>query len=285
MGFYSPLRYPGGKRKLAPYIQKVINTNKIVGGSYVEPYAGGAGIALYLLFSNVVTNIYINDISVPIYSFWKSVLQQTEAFCALIEKTAITISEWRSQKAVLDDLINHTSLQIGFATFFLNRTNYSGILRGGVIGGQEQSGTYKIDARFNKPNLIQRINRIADLSNNIHISNLDASDFISNTIPDISKNSLTFFDPPYYLKGKKLYEDYYSHNDHKNIAKLISNEVDHPWVISYDNVPEISEFYSDFRNTTYSLYYNANNRVLGSEIMFFCDSITIPKLVKVTPIH
>lgn len=276
MAFYSPLRYPGGKRRLSNYMKLILRLNGLMDGCYIEPYAGGSGVALSLLFSEYVSEVYINDISDSVYAFWYSVLNYTDELCALIDKTEISIDEWNRQK-IIQHKDNVTILELGFSTFFLNRTNRSGILLGGVIGGIEQSGVYKIDARFNKDNLVQRIRRIARFKSRIHLYNRDAAVFIEDISPLLPEKALIYLDPPYYEKGKGLYEDYYEHKDHQNLSEIIS-ELENNWIISYDNSPIIQDFYKGFRSISYGLSYSVSERYRGTEIMFFCNDLIIPEV-------
>ncbi|HDR1882284.1 TPA: DNA adenine methylase, partial [Pasteurella multocida] len=253
----TPLRYPGGKAKFAPVIKQIIEKNNL-SGHYVEPYAGGAGVALDLLFSGYCSDIHINDLDLAIYNFWLAITKHNAEFIHLIEKTPVTIEEWHKQKQCLTN--NKLSpLENGFATFFLNRTNRSGILKAGVIGGLEQSGNYKLDCRFNKRELIRRIERIGQLSEHIHVYNQDALvllDQIDNIVPT---NSLIYLDPPYYVKGQGLYRNFYKHDDHVAISQKLAN-VKIPWIVSYDNHPAIKELYQEYKQTDYILNYSANNK-------------------------
>ena len=143
--FYSPLRYPGGKGKILSFMIDLIKLNKLENIEYVEPYVGGAAVALGLLLNNMVSKIYINDSDKAIYAFWDSVLNYTDEFIQKIEKTPITVEEWRIQKSIYNNIEQHSDLDIGFSAFFLNRCNRSGVLKGGIIGGYEQNGKWKID--------------------------------------------------------------------------------------------------------------------------------------------
>lgn len=277
MTFYSPLRYPGGKRKLSNYLKLIFSLNDLLDGVYIEPYAGGAGIALSLLFDEYARSIYINDLSKPIYSFWYSVLNHTKELCDLIRLTEITVDEWHRQKEVQFNSDSSSVIELGFSTFFLNRTNRSGILKGGVIGGVNQNSKYSIDARFNKVELIKRIKRISRYKSRIFLSNEDACVFIGKFKSNMPEKGLFYFDPPYYVKGKGLYEDYYEHKDHLNIAEQIK-DFDFNWIVSYDNSPVIKSFYKDFRHITYSLNYSIGTRYEGSEVMFFSDNLTVPDI-------
>ncbi|MCK7244972.1 DNA adenine methylase [Enterobacter asburiae] len=276
MRFTTPLRYPGGKGKLTNYILKLIDINGLSGCDYVEPYAGGAGVAINLLLADRATNVHLNDLNTAIYCFWHSILEETERFCSLIESTPVTMVEWYKNKDIIANQANYSALEIGFATFFLNRTNRSGILLGGVIGGKEQSGKWKLDARFNKSDLINRIKIIASKKANIHIYNQDAKLFLDNVVSKFKKDTLIYLDPPYYVKGKGLYQNHYGHEDHLSIAKTIKQNNMHPWIVSYDNTEEINDMYSGLRKVEYGINYSAQSRYQGPEVIFFCDSITIP---------
>ncbi|MBA4376630.1 MAG: DNA methyltransferase [Anaerolinea sp.] len=275
MPFLTPLRYPGGKGKLANFMKLVFRDNIILDAPYVEPFAGGAGVAIALLFDEFTSHIYINDINRSIYAFWHSVLNDTDALCQLIHDTPVTIEEWESQQSVQQSADQATTLELGFSTFFLNRTNRSGIIAGGVIGGKKQDGPYKLDARFNRKNLISRIQRIARFSNRISIFNMDAAQFIRDVSPRISNNALVYLDPPYYVKGQGLYQNYYEHDDHLEIARLVAGISQH-WIVSYDNTPQIQAMYNGFRQIIYNLNYSAGQRYKGSEVMFFSDRLVIP---------
>ena len=236
MEFLSPLRYPGGKAKVADFVRCLIEKNALLDGTYVEPYVGGGSVALSLLFNEYVKDIYINDKDIAIYAFWHSVLHEPETLCKLIKDTPVTVETWFKLRDYQDKTDNVDLLHLGFSTFFLNRTNRSGILKAGVIGGYEQTGNYKIDARFNKEDLIKRIERIADYSDRIHLTNEDAVTLVQRLKKELPYNTLFYLDPPYYIKGKGLYLNYYNDNDHQNIANSISDFREHKWIISYDNV-------------------------------------------------
>ena len=193
---YSPLRYPGGKTKIAPLVNAIMEKAGIEKGTYIEPFAGGCGVALALLLSNKVDNVVINDMDTSIYAFWYAILNHTDEFIKLINETQVTIEEWYKQKKIfLKNDVNNL-LELGFATFFLNRTNRSGILKAGPIGGYNQTGNYLIDARFNKDNLIKRIERIGQYRDKISLFNLEIKDFIKVVLPKYKSNAFVYFDPP-----------------------------------------------------------------------------------------
>lgn len=267
---YSPLRYPGGKSKIAPFVSLLIGKSNLDECTYVEPFAGGAGVALSLLFDGTVTNIVINDYDKAIYSMWKAILEETEAFINLVQTAPLTIDEWRKQKQIYDNQNKKYSLELGFATFYLNRTNRSGILAAGPIGGYKQTGNYLMDARYNREVLIKRIKKIAEYKSHIHLYNKDIESFIKNYLPKYQHNAFVYFDPPYYNKGEELYKNFFIHEDHKRISKLIK-KLDCYWMVTYDDVDAICELYNDFECKQFDLTYSVANSGKKSEIMFLSD--------------
>jgi DNA adenine methylase len=280
MKFYSPLRYPGGKGKVADYFKQVYKHNLLYGGTYVEPYAGGACVGLSLLFNEYASRIIINDIDKSIYSFWHSVLNNTEKLCKLIRDTPVTISSWEKQKLIQKNKKKCGLLSLGFSTFFLNRTNRSGIIRGGVIGGRQQNGKWKIDARYNKADLINRIEKIAEYKDKIELYNQDAIQLVRSLKKRFSSKVLFYFDPPYYVKGKDLYLNFYQDKDHKQIADEIGRLKKQKWIITYDSVQVIKQLYKNYRKIGFNLTYSAAKPNMGHEIMIFSDNLFIPKWIR-----
>lgn len=276
MRYSTPLRYPGGKGKLANFVSLLMRDNNLLDGHYVEPFAGGAGIALSLLFHEIAIHIHINDLNRSVFSFWHSVLYETEPLCRMISDSPVTIEQWRAQRLVQANPENHSLLELGFSTFYLNRTNRSGIIKAGVIGGLDQTGNYKIDARFNKPALIDRIKLVSRYSNRISIYNEDATNFLLSTVSGLPDNTLVYLDPPYYVKGKELYENHFCHQDHQNLSKVVKESIRQNWIVSYDFVPEIAGLYCEYRQIDYLLNYSAADKYKGSELMVFDDNLEIP---------
>jgi DNA adenine methylase len=271
---FSPLRYPGGKGKLAPYIKTLIKRNGLLDCHYVEPYCGGAAVALELLFHEYVSHIHINDLSKPVYAFWKSVLTHTDQLCRLVRDTPLTVKSWDKQKRILANQADFGTPLIGFAAFFLNRTNRSGIFNGGIIGGRDQTGHWKIDARFNREELIFRIESIAKMRDRVTLTRMDALKFLSTRAEQWPAKTLIYLDPPYYVKGRHLYYDFYQPNDHDQIHSLLVGSLrSNKWVVSYDDVPSICKLYSDCRGFSYSVRYSSTRACEGSEVMFFSDAM------------
>lgn len=276
--FYSPLRYPGGKGKLTPFIAMMIEEYGHKGGTYIEPFAGGAGVAIELLEKGIVSQIVINDLDKGIYSFWRAILTETDKFIETIRSIDINMTEWYREKEICLNQNQKYSFELGFATFFMNRTNRSGIIKGGVIGGKDQAGTWTLDARFNKDNLIERIQKISNLRNRIHIYNKDIESFLMNYVPKYEDNAFIYFDPPYFGKGKQLYLNFFNYEDHVRIEKLISEHVNCDWIITYDDVEDIERIYSEYNIRRFELNYSVADKRKASEIMIFKNQHMIPTI-------
>jgi DNA adenine methylase len=275
---YSPLRYPGGKARFAPFIANLMDINCLRNGHYLEPYAGGAGVALELLFHGMAAHIHINDLDPAIFDFWQAVTTVPDELLRLLHDTPVNIEQWLYWRSVLRREIQVNLAERGFATLFMNRTNRSGVLKGGVIGGLKQDGAYKMDARMNKNNITSRIERVALHASCISIYQEDAFSLLSRCKEFLPKNSLIYLDPPYYVKGQGLYRNFYEHEDHVKIADLLQKKsFARPWAVSYDNVTEIQTMYESSRSFTYGLNYTAQVRYIGSEVMFFKSGLTIPE--------
>lgn len=273
----TPLRYPGGKSRLAPFFSHILKANRISDCTYVEPFAGGAGAAIRLLRKEYVRMVYLNDIDPGIYAFWHAVLFDTESLCSLVNRIPLTMETWHEQREIASHPEQVSSLELGFAVLFLNRTNRSGIVSGGVIGGKNQSGAWKLDARFNRDGLIEKIRRVASYKSRIKLFSMDAQRFLADVVARCRQQTFVYLDPPYYEKGQSLYVNHYKHNDHVSLSHTLEGLEGRPWVVSYDNVAPIREVYSTRPFITYGINYSAADRYEGKEIMFFGPTIaTIP---------
>lgn len=270
----SPLRYPGGKTKLYKYVRDIIQINGMIGETYIEPFAGGAGLALKLLLNNDVKRIIINDFDPAIYAFWNCVLHHTEQLCNFVLTIPLTLDEWDIQHEIYTHQAEHSQIEIAQAVLFLNRTNVSGVITGGMIGGRNQTGKYKIDARFNREKIVQKIKTIASVSNRIQLYNLDVIDFIDQVLPHYYKVFINF-DPPYVEKGGQLYKNFFTEDDHRNLRNHIS-KCRRKWIVTYDVCDLVSDLYSKFNGGLLDIYYSANGAKKAKEYIFFSKNLMIP---------
>lgn len=266
----TPLRYPGSKNKIRGYLQHLVEVNGTK--TYIEPYVGGGSVAMWLLLDGVVDKVVINDFDRSVYAFWHSVFFNTDVLVDKIRRTSITIDEWHKQRRILNEGTENL-VDLGFAMFFCNRTNRSGILTAGVIGGLEQKGTYKLDCRFNKEKLIKMIEELSLYKGRVEVHNKDAVELLTSGKYDL-KDALIFLDPPYFDKGRRLYVKSYTTKCHDGLAKVLKGSLQSAkWVLTYDNVLDISRLYEGVDSLEFCLHYSANKRVVGTEIMYFSNNL------------
>lgn len=275
--YISPLRYPGGKARMAPYLAQLIRSQPTRPSSYAEPFAGGAGAAVKLLVDETVKSIHINDLAPGVAAFWRSVFFNTDALVTLVKGASVTVAEWHRQRAIFDDPADSDDVTLGFATFFLNRTNRSGILTARPIGGLDQTGNWKIDARFNREDLARRISVLGEYRRRVSVTQLDAKDFMS-TIENLGSSLLTYVDPPYIVQGEDLYLDSLSYEDHAALAEYLST-TSVPWLLTYDTAEQVTaELYKGFRAAQFSISHTAQKQHVGSEYIVFSNQLLVPSL-------
>lgn len=275
---HSPLRYPGGKAVLSDFLADVIALNDLQDGVYVEPYAGGAGAALTLLFGEHVQRIVLNDADPCVYAFWNAVLNRKDDFIRRLIETPVTIDEWQRQRDIYRNQHRHSRIKVAFASFYLNRCNRSGIMvNGGPIGGFDQIGKWKLDARYNREELIRRIEKIHLYRDRIEIHNLDALEFLTDVVGrgDNVDETLAYLDPPYYVKGSELYLNHYRADDHAQLASFIKKQTGYRWLMTYDNVREIHDLYNGCNTAQFNLRYSAHTSRLGSELLIWSSDLSV----------
>ena len=281
---YTPLRYPGGKTQLSKFVQHTIEINHMVSPIYCEPFCGGAGVAVDLLLGRKVDSIILNDFDICIYSVWNAILNDTDHLLQRIHDTPINMDVWHAQRRIYEELkvADEYSIELAFATFFLNRTNMSGIITGGPIGGLMQKGTYKLDCRYNKESLKKKILDIAAAHEHIQLYHMDAADLIRTILVHQDPERLfVFFDPPYYQQGKNLYKNAFNHDGHVALSDAIREMNAFKWILTYDNHQRIQEIYQDMFPMWYSLRYAANKKRHEQELFLHGPEITVESYDKV----
>ncbi|AVT39138.1 DNA methyltransferase [Plantactinospora sp. BB1] len=269
----SPLRYPGGKGSLFSRLRTLIRANRPRNAIYVEPYAGGAGAALALLASGEVKRIVINDLDPAVFAFWQAVTAEPKGFSALLKQAVLTVDEWERQKEIYLTASRDNYLELGFATFYLNRTNRSGVLNGGPIGGKDQTGNYKIDARFNKETLAERLRIISLYARHIAVSNSDGIEVIEEYCAE--RNGFIYADPPYFDKAGSLYLNSFDQEAHAKLADCLNERADQMWVLTYDNVPDVGRLYNNRRREVFALNYSAHRVMKANEVMVYSDLVNL----------
>ena len=260
---YTPVRYPGGKTKIYPLVKSLIEINGLNNTVYCEAFAGGAGLACKLLLQNDISNIVINDFDRAVFCMWDAIVNHSDDLCAYIDDVDLSITTWLKCREVYQNQSEYDDFDLGKAAFFLNRTNVSGILSGGVIGGIEQKGRYLIDARFNREGLKNKIRALGRRRDDIDIHMEDAEDFI-HTISEDVENPFAYFDPPYVQKGPGLYRSSFDEKKHRSLAAAIKS-CEFSWFATYDADDLVDELYNGFVRDTIVLGYSAHSAGQGEE--------------------
>lgn len=271
----SPLRYPGGKAAMSGLLRQLRIMNSLGAHAIAEPFAGGAGASLSLLFQEETPKIHLNDADPAIFDFWWTITNRSKPFLDMLDLVPIDMVEWRRQREIYRHDKTASRLRRGFSAFYLNRCNRSGIIiNGGPIGGVEQSGQWKINARFNKPDLRRRCEKVAEYRERIAVSGMDAIDFIDSC--DL-KSTLFFIDPPYFAKGSLLYLNLLNADYHSTLAAKLRDMSDAAWVVTYDDCEEIRDLYKDWANIRpFALRYAAAERRNGREILITPKWLNVP---------
>lgn len=279
----SPLRYPGGKAGLSPFLTDVLDLNDLRGVTYFEPYAGGAGAALALLADKVVSHIHINDADWRIYSFWKSVLEDSDWFVGQIMSAGLDLPEWHHHREVCLNPSNHSGREVGFAAFYMNRCNRSGVLGGGPIGGYEQKGEWRLDVRFTKEALADRVIQIGKVKDEISVSNYDAVEFLKLRLPKGNgrKSAFVYLDPPYVVKGQRLYMNSYEPGDHDEIARYVGAQKLLPWVMSYDDATLVRKLYQDQQIGFLPINYSLQEKRSTNELVIAPHRVRLPRTLRI----
>lgn len=274
---YTPIRYPGGKSKIYPVVERIIDESGLAGCTYAEAFCGGAGLAVKLLLMGKVSRVILNDLDPAVYSMWVAIVRHPVELCRFLSETAPTIDEWERQHEVLTSS-DEPSAELGMAALFLNRTNRSGILRGGPIGGRGQAGKWDVGARYNPRTLCSKIERISARAEDIELHNLDATDFIGQVLDPVSRREeklLANFDPPYVEKGPELYKNSFRDADHRSLAARISS-CRFPWIVTYDAVPLVDQMYAKFDRYELEVGYSAASVRRAKETLVAGPGIKVP---------
>ena len=271
---YTPIRYPGGKTKLYPEIKAILESNDLLGHPYAELFAGGAGLAIKLLLKGDVSSIVINDYDRAVYCMWDAVVNHAEDLCEFIDSAVLDVETWKAMRAVYRNSDDVGDFELGKAAFYLNRTNVSGILSGGVIGGLKQAGNYKMDVRFNRETLKKKVMDIAARRGDIEVTRLDAEDFIDDRMSD--SELFAYLDPPYVQKGPGLYRSAFDEAKHRSLARKVG-DARSKWVVTYDADDLIDDIYGNYERGDLEIGYTANVKTVGKEKIILGPGLKWPE--------
>jgi len=214
--------------------------------------------------------VVINDLDPAIHAFWQYLVRSPDELIDRVLTTPLDVDEWRRQKEIYSSGQADADA-LGFATFFLNRTNRSGVLNGGPIGGLDQTGNYKIDARFMRDKLADRIRLLKLYAPNITVCCKDGVDVISEYAG--RPGTFIYADPPYFEKAGSLYMNSFRAEDHESLAQTLNAVADASWLLTYDNVQAVHRLYPERRRQLFELYYSANGASRASEIAVSSDAM------------
>ncbi len=260
---------------MAGLLAEIRRINGLGDRAVAEPFAGGAGAALTLLFLEETHEIYINDADPSIYSFWWTLVNRPEPFLTMVSETRVSMAEWRRQRDIYRSRGRVSRLRRGFAAFFLNRCNRSGIImNGGPIGGVTQKGKWRLDARFTKSELLRRCERVAEYRERIQVSGEDGLQFLERVDPG---TTFFFIDPPYFQKGATLYLNTIDAKYHEDLAARLRTMPDAAWALTYDNCAEVRRLYRGWASVRpFTLRYAASERRCGKEVLVSPKWMRVP---------
>ncbi|MEI7867358.1 MAG: DNA adenine methylase [Candidatus Methylumidiphilus sp.] len=285
----SPLRYPGSKATFLKVVLEFIEVHGLKGREIVEPYAGSGIVSLSLVANNLVSHATLVERDPLLYSFWKAVFEHTDILLSSIEDININMDTWYELRVLLKHKIPENELipDLALACLFFNRTNFSGVLHSGPIGGKDQSSDYKLDCRFNKKDIISRIRQISSLRDGVSVKFGDALEFLQKANIQNHEKRFFYVDPPYFKQGRKLYRYYYKVIDHKRLYDILSVAT-FPWLLSYDKHEFIELLYDGFPQVHQSFRYmsrtpkNENELVVTNMVIPVLDTQYKPSSTSVS---
>ena len=240
----SPLRYPGGKKRLAAYVAETLRVNGLTPEVLVEPFAGGASVALQLAYDGWVDSIVLGEADPLVASFWKIVFNDPDWLVGQVDQLEISVDEWQRVKQSRPRSDRDRAL----ACLYLNRTSFSGILApsAGPIGGLRQSSDYGIDCRFPRETIKRRIRKAATLSDRVlGVVHGSWRETIRRVQALRFRNGEVFYylDPPFFHKADRLYSYFFLEEDHRRLHNRLV-QLKQPWLLSYDAAPEALKMYA-----------------------------------------
>lgn len=272
----SPLRYPGGKRKLAPLIADLISKTRVRPNLFVEPFAGGASVSISLLEADYVDNIALADADPLVASFWETVFSdRADTLADMIYDADVSLDQWKSLKGSE----SAPGIASAFKCLFLNRTSFSGSLhrKAGPIGGMSQMSDYKIGCRFNQGKLAERVLELSRLRHRVRFVRNES---YAKTVRDVRRTSIFrdspekvfwYLDPPFFAKADKLYRCHFDRVDHEGLARSVE-DIPGNWLLSYDSHADAHALYSAHPgfalvNLQYSARIDEKQRLVAKEIV------------------
>jgi len=278
----SPLRYPGSKRKLFNYLERISGHNNLSPQMLVEPFVGGGSVFLNFLSRHEKSKAIIADKDELVYSFWKILFAEPSYLINFIRKVRVNLKTFDRYRYISSHPKEFNRKKLAEACLFLNRTSFSGILNNsaGPLGGREQKSIYKIDCRFGRENLIKKIKSISAFKNRVVVLPYNWEETLKYVAEkDKYKDArlLYYFDPPFYKKADQLYRYHFDEASHKNLRDKLM-KLKQPWILSYDRAQEIRNLYSAFTRINVSMPYSINSPAKRLEKELIITPLKLPKI-------
>lgn len=279
--YLSPLRYPGGKARMAQFLGELFAQQVSVMDVevWIEPFAGGAGAGLALLEARAVPEVWLTEKNPAIAALWRAVLDDHEQLAARVEAAVpdMALYDWaREQVAAAGECAED---ELAFAALVLNRCSRSGMVHpsAGPIGGKSQTGRWTIASRWNGPGLAERITHLQTLSGRIRFTEGDAIRALAGLVDcGFEDEVLAFVDPPYIREGNRLYANGMAAADHQRLADVL-NASSARWLLTYDDEPVVvDELYPDRRVLAYQISNTANQARIATEYAVLSDHLALP---------
>ena len=279
----TPLRYPGGKTWLLDYVKAFARFHKLSSTTIVEPYGGSASISVGLIRSQLVTDATVCERDPLIVAFWNVAIHRNEELIEYLSSLEINMETWYGLRRYLD--LEKTNLQneleAAGAFLFFNRTNYSGIIKGGPLGGKKQLSKYKLNCRFNKGRIADKIRSLKALEDKLKIIQIDGLEYMKNHALQSPDNVFFYVDPPYYGAGKDLYRFYFTDFDHQQLSAFLTG-TEIPWLLSYDDAEFIRNLYQKKSNLPVYTDYQSGHLRRGVKELLISNYVIPPASPNVT---
>ncbi len=265
----SVLRYPGSKARFSSFIARTISLNAGRPRLFVEPFCGGASVSIALLEDGVVDEIAINDVDPLIAQLWSTVFSKAGAewLAQRVGDVPLSVEEWKRQKALTPASQREAALKC----LYLNRTSFNGIIhQSGPLGGWGQKNI-KIDVRFNRRRLADRILALSELRSKVTVANQGWRAFCERFAED--ERAVIYLDPPYYHKAEQLYGHVFDEDEHEALRDFL-RKLSRPWLLSYDDAQEVRDLYEDVTSkarvidNTYSTHPLGGCAFVGRELVY-----------------
>ena len=238
----SPLRYPGGKSRVAKLLCQYIPPHT----EYREPFVGGGAIFFY---KPKVEKNWINDLHPGLYALWRTLRDHFPEFadlCKAQDTTDLraTFDYWINRFDLMKAEGNAQLVERAVQYYFINRTVWTGRV---VFDPARRSRLY-----FSNPEgwgklekKLRHLRACAEKLRGVRITCKPFEKCLGGATPE----TFIYADPPYYRDSldtptSRLYEGHFAIEQHESLRDLLAN-CPARVMISYDDRPEVRRLYSD----------------------------------------